>query len=297
MSNSNKGIDIELVYQEIAGSLKTVLASFPSRCSDEVNSYIEERTSIADHARQDLIPYYVSHCFGGDSRQAQLLTMWWMLLLTTVNFADDIQDHSQPQLINAVLTTIGVMSQVKAQMRNKFAVVDDIDDAYSRALIFGAQAQDVEAKSGLVWSRQEYLDYVMRKAATFFAAGIWSGGRLAGVSADVLNDLRQFGLVLGFSWQLGDDYEDVEEDLRNNVVTLPVIEAIRMNTHTKHPLLTKLLLDPAENSEQIQEIVKEMGGFAACDRLIRMYQIQAQTFLKKYPALEPLFSSYVTPDS
>ena len=259
--------NIEILYSEITECLIDVLNQFPNQCTDKIIANVRQRTSNIDHAKQDLIPYYTSHCFDGNAEQARLLTMWWMLFLTVVNFADDIQDHSEPH-INAVLTCFGVISQIKAQMSNQFGVVDDIDDAFSRTLIFGAQAQDFETRSGLVWSRREYLDYVMRKTATFFGAGIWSGGRLAGADACVLNDLRQFGLALGFSWQLGDDYTDVQDDLRNNVITLPVIEARQMVEHVDHPSLTRLLTNPSKNGEQIEKTVKEMGGFERCDRLI-----------------------------
>jgi octaprenyl-diphosphate synthase len=82
-----------------------------------------------------------------------------------------------------------------------------------------------------------YLRVIERKTAVLFAAATRLGGLLAGADADTCDALHEYGLNLGYAFQIADDVldyaSDVEtlgknlgDDLAEGKATLPLIHAI-----------------------------------------------------------------------
>ena len=88
---------------------------------------------------------------------------------------------------------------------------------------------------------EDYMAVITRKTASLFAAGGRVASDLAGASAKMITAMDQLGLALGRAFQMVDDLLDVigpEErigkpvgsDLREGVISLPVVLGVRANS-------------------------------------------------------------------
>jgi heptaprenyl diphosphate synthase len=86
-------------------------------------------------------------------------------------------------------------------------------------------------------SEQEYLIRIAKKTADFIAASCQLGGMVAGLTAVEVEALQAYGYAIGMAFQVTDDILDITasaeqigkpvgNDLRQGVVTLPVIYAL-----------------------------------------------------------------------
>jgi len=84
----------------------------------------------------------------------------------------------------------------------------------------------------------DYLGRIAQKTADFIAGSCELGGLVAGLSKQDVDDLREYGYSLGMAFQITDDILDVTasseqmgkpvgNDLRQGIVTLPVIYALQ----------------------------------------------------------------------
>ncbi|MCR4399121.1 MAG: polyprenyl synthetase family protein, partial [Firmicutes bacterium] len=97
------------------------------------------------------------------------------------------------------------------------------------------QAREIE--SGAVPDEREYFERIERKTAAFMSACCALGSRLAGAPRRATAALSRYGRLLGMAFQITDDLLDivgdartlgkpVASDLRQGIITLPVIRAL-----------------------------------------------------------------------
>jgi len=109
-----------------------------------------------------------------------------------------------------------------------------------------------------------YLQVIERKTAVLFAAATRLGALLAGVSADQEEALADYGLQLGFAFQIADDVLDyvsdagtlgknIGDDLAEGKATLPLIHAIERA--------------PAAQAASLRRAI-ETGGLDSLDNII-----------------------------
>lgn len=82
--------------------------------------------------------------------------------------------------------------------------------------------------------KQHYFDLIAKKTGILLAACCQSGSSLAGVSSEVTNLMREYGLNIGYAYQITDDILDISGDadslgkpvgvdLMNGNITLPIL--------------------------------------------------------------------------
>lgn len=113
-------------------------------------------------------------------------------------------------------------------------------------------------------SEAAYLAVIERKTAVLFAAATELGGILGGLPEDQIAGLREYGMQLGYAFQIADDLLDyvsdsdtigknIGDDLAEGKPTLPVIYALEKST--------------AEQAQSLRHAI-EHGGLDSLDRII-----------------------------
>jgi heptaprenyl diphosphate synthase len=139
-------------------------------------------------------------------------------------------------------------------------------------LVCEGQIREVQAAGRLEIDEAEYMAVIERKTASLIATSCQVGGLLSGAPSEVVQRLDRFGRALGLAFQLSDDIMDLVSDqstlgkepgvdLREGVLTLPVIIALRESEHRQE--LRRLLRSeqPEENDlHRVMEIVRGDGA-------------------------------------
>jgi octaprenyl-diphosphate synthase len=140
-----------------------------------------------------------------------------------------------------------------------------------------------------------YIDVVVKKTATLFAASAECGAIAAGAPPSATKALRDFGMFFGIAFQMLDDLLDmtatqkqigkpVGNDLREHKMTLPLIFALR----TEEPELRALVEhfyaeeDAAEDDARIADIIARIsraGGLTQTLEAAASYAEQAKASL------------------
>ncbi|MDD4601124.1 Heptaprenyl diphosphate synthase component 2 [bioreactor metagenome] len=114
-------------------------------------------------------------------------------------------------------------------------------------------------------SEGQYLVRIAKKTADFIAASCELGGMVAGLPADDIEALRKYGYSIGMAFQITDDILDVTasseqigkpagHDLRQGIVTLPVIFALENSKHKNE--LREIIVNRAMTEEAVKKGLK-----------------------------------------
>lgn len=293
--SSGSSLPLSAVYNEVSSFVAMLLADYPG--SGSIAAYFAARAQHEGAVKQDLLPLLVFMAI--DNRgygKAIPLAAAWGLHLAAAHLVDEAQDRGNLANVHDSVLALGAANVALAQLDSDEDALRDLLDAMGQVAILSIHSQRGEQNDGSIRSRTEYFRSIAGKAAAIIATGIWLGGRLATDDAQTLTALKEFGLALGMAIQLSDDCFDLAEDLSNGIFTLPVIEAMALVDHPQHDVLARLLdqgkLPPAA-VRQVIHILAEMGAVAACERIIRAYQIQAAAAFAIFPGLGEYFSNYV----
>jgi len=113
-------------------------------------------------------------------------------------------------------------------------------------------------------SEAAYLSVIERKTAVLFAAATELGGILGGLPENQISALREYGMQLGYAFQIADDLLDyvsdadtigknIGDDLAEGKPTLPLIYALEKAT--------------PEQTQSLRHAI-EHGGLDSLDRII-----------------------------
>jgi geranylgeranyl pyrophosphate synthase len=147
-------------------------------------------------------------------------------------------------------------------------------------------------------TREDYFQRVYAKTASMFELATEAAGVLIGAAEHEILALRQFGRDLGIAFQIMDDVLDftgdasqvgkpVASDLRQGIVTLPVIDYLDAQPHDKR--VDALLHNGQQSDEVVLPIVADVRASGAIDRAVseaRDYVRSAQQTLLKLPDSE-----------
>jgi heptaprenyl diphosphate synthase len=147
------------------------------------------------------------------------------------------------------------------------------------------QIREVQAAGRIEINESDYMGVIERKTASLIATSCHVGGMVSGAPPEVVDRLERFGHALGLAFQLSDDIMDLIADqstlgkepgvdLREGVLTLPVILALRQSEHGEE---LRRLLEPGPPDEgglrRVLEIVRADGALgqarAAVTREVR----------------------------
>jgi len=136
-----------------------------------------------------------------------------------------------------------------------------------------------------------YLDVVERKTTVLFAAAARLGGLLAGGDAAAQQALHEYGVQLGYAFQITDDVLDysgdvaalgkqVGDDLAEGKATLPLIHALtHSNAVTRERLRAIILKGEVEAFPEVMEAIEAAGSLAYSRQRARAYAQAAQAAL------------------
>ncbi len=144
-------------------------------------------------------------------------------------------------------------------------------------------------------TRDDYFKRIYAKTASMFELATEAAGVLIGAAEDEILALRQFGHDLGIAFQIMDDVLDligdatqvgkpVANDLRQGIVTLPVIDYLDAHPHDKR--VDDLLHDGYRGNEVVLPIVSDVRASGAVDRAVdeaRDYVRRSQATLLAVP--------------
>jgi octaprenyl-diphosphate synthase len=141
-----------------------------------------------------------------------------------------------------------------------------------------------------------YLSVVERKTAVLFAAATRLGGVLANAPAPTQQALHDFGLNLGFAFQIADDVLDytadalalgknLGDDLAEGKATLPLIHALRHSP----PAIRQRLREIVEHGDasafpEVLNAIRDCGGIEYSRQLAARYAERASAALSPLPA-------------
>lgn len=142
-------------------------------------------------------------------------------------------------------------------------------------LVCEGQIREVQAAGRLEIDEAEYMAVIERKTASLIATSCQVGGLLSGAPAEVVQRLDRFGRALGLAFQLSDDIMDLVSDqstlgkepgvdLREGVLTLPLIIALRESEHREE--LQRLLRSEQSEESDLRRVMEIVRGDGALGR-------------------------------
>lgn len=161
-------------------------------------------------------------------------------------------------------------------------------------LMCGGEIKQMALAYNLNTSEEDYLDKTFRKTACLFASSCKVGSQITSMPPEEADLLEQFGLCLGYAYQIIDDVLDyVSEssvlgkpagnDLREGNITLPLIVALKNDAYK--PVLHQLLDEPLDGLklQQITGILIESKAVEYSLSLSREFLNQALHNLDSLP--------------
>ena len=132
-----------------------------------------------------------------------------------------------------------------------------------------------------------YLRVIERKTAVLFAAATQLGGHLAGLGAAGEKALHDYGLALGYAFQIADDVLDytgdaaalgknLGDDLAEGKATLPLIHALSHSPPGQQARLKTIVLEgEARGFPEVLAAIESCGSLAYSQRIAQRYAASA----------------------
>lgn len=147
-------------------------------------------------------------------------------------------------------------------------------------------------------SVESYIDRVSRKTARLMAACCSGGATLGGGTDAQIALMEEYGLNLGIAFQIMDDvldYVGTEQtigkpagnDLRQGLVTLPLIYALRTQQNGHFQRVEQILSADTPSDSEVSDVVAWVAASPAIEEtldLARHYSSRARALLSEFPA-------------
>ncbi|UCF08030.1 MAG: polyprenyl synthetase family protein [Thermoplasmata archaeon] len=144
---------------------------------------------------------------------------------------------------------------------------------------------------------EEYGRTIGKKTASLISACGAVGAKLGGASEEVVRSMSDYGYNLGMTFQIIDDIIDLEgddsktgktrgSDIREGMMSVPLIRAISVLEPKKREVLTGLILKKDSSHDEIKEavlLVMETDALAFSRKLAEEYGSKARKALDTLP--------------
>lgn len=90
------------------------------------------------------------------------------------------------------------------------------------------EVEQTRNKLNVNMKEETYLKIIGRKTAQFLSICCKGGAFLAGADTKTINSLEEYGFNLGMAYQIIDDCLDIEKDVQNGEITLPVTHLLEI---------------------------------------------------------------------
>jgi octaprenyl-diphosphate synthase len=170
----------------------------------------------------------------------------------------------------------------------------DIVSTFARAIRLMSEGELIQLENcfnpGMLV--EDYLKIVEFKTATLLAAACRSAAVLAGVSADLVEAMTNYGKAVGMAFQIKDDALDylatddqlgkpALADLREGKVTLPVLDLLNRCNGAERTTVTTAI--ERGNPDLISELIERHGCVDSALRLAGTYTDEALRCLQTLP--------------
>jgi len=167
----------------------------------------------------------------------------------------------------------------------------------ARACVLMAEGELLQLEGANRPNLRQYLKRIKGKTAVLIEASCKLGAVATGAPPSIYRPLGRYGYYLGMAFQIPDDILDmvaderrlgkpVGGDIRQGVITLPVIYALERSTEAR--ALAAIIAKPEKTREDIREairITKEGGGIDFAFRVADRYLAKARAQLERLPAV------------
>ncbi len=145
---------------------------------------------------------------------------------------------------------------------------------------------------------QNYYEKISRKTACLIAACCKGGAIISGASTEEIEQMASYGLNLGIAFQIIDDILDYTQDqsaigkpagndLRQGMVTLPLIYALQTpSSETYQERIQKLLDEPEHDEDELRELIDWVVAGGSIERAQKdavLYAEKARESLYHFP--------------
>lgn len=159
------------------------------------------------------------------------------------------------------------------------------------------QQLDVDFEQQKIITQEQYLDMIMRKTGVLFELSSMGGALIGNANPQQLNALTQYGLCLGYSFQIWDDYldissdkqtlgKDIGNDIRNGKKTLIAVHALQHATG-EHKTILDTCFGKADATEediqQVYQVLTQTGSIEYAKQKALHYNQQAKQLLSILP--------------
>jgi octaprenyl-diphosphate synthase len=241
---------------------------------------------------------------GSDPRDHLPLAAYMELIHVATLIHDDVVDHADTRRgVNATAVDFGNRISVLAGdylfawiFRNVTAhYPEPIPHILSAMLaeICDGEVLQLRALGDLGLSKSAYVDIVLKKTASLFAASAECGAIVGGAPALRIKALRDFGLYFGIAFQMLDDLLDVTaseaelgkpvgNDLRERKMTIPLIFALESADAKLRGQIERFYTAGAADEGAIPEIlagIARAGAIAKTRESIESYVERAKQSL------------------
>jgi len=215
---------------------------------------------------------------------------------------DDVVDHAQTRRgVNATAVDYGNRISVLAGDYLFAWIFKNVTSQYPAPIpnVLSATLADIcdgevlqlQALGNLELPLSAYVDIVMKKTASLFAASAECGAIMAGAPPRCVKALRDFGLYYGIAFQMNDDVLDVTadagtlgkpvgNDLAERKITIPLILALA-NADGNTRALVERFYDERDDGDAapVIDAIARCGGVAATRKQIAQYATRAMLSL------------------
>jgi octaprenyl-diphosphate synthase len=157
----------------------------------------------------------------------------------------------------------------------------------------------IDNRNNLELDEKTYFQIIRHKTAVLCAACCTLGASFAGASAEVVDQLAEYGNCLGTAFQIQDDLLDIlgdtgtvgktlGSDVHKGKMTLPMIHFLRTAPTEHRALLRSLLISrDADKVEQIRNLILPSPSIAYARETAQRLVNQAKQCLSALPVSEP----------
>src|SRR5579875_832908 len=245
-----------------------------------------------------------AEAMGADATQHLSLASYMELIHVATLIHDDVVDHAETRRgVNATAVDFGNRISVLAGDYVFAWIFKNVTASYPHPIphilsstladITDGEVLQLKAMGNLDLTVSGYIDIIVKKTATLFAASAECGAIMAGGSPLRIKALRNFGLYYGIAFQMRDDLLDmvadeaslgkpVGSDLRERKVTLPLISALQEGDSEFRADVERFFAEADEDRDRIAKIVSLIGthgGFEKTEAAIATYIERAKISL------------------
>lgn len=146
-------------------------------------------------------------------------------------------------------------------------------------------------------TKSDYMEIITRKTAELMSLCCSSGAVISGAGKEAVDNLKNFGLNLGISFQMVDDLLDyvsseeefgkpVGKDLREGKITLPLIYTLAEMDRSELKKLEDKFKNGSIKDEEIDDFILRIRNSGNIEKIrteAEKYVLKASEFLKDFP--------------